>query len=289
MVDAGHKHSCWAAPVDVQAWGSGWTRAGSVRSLVARLDPITDDNVITHLSFEVLTPVSAAHIGYAAAAAKTCAVPRVAERILNGGDGKQVRNPVKRDADTLAYFSDLFAMGHRSAEGRAACQKLGEMHQRMNIRNDDQLYTLGLLIFGPQQLAATYGTRVHSATEIDAAFSFWRGVGEQMALHDIPTSPSAYQLWMTAYENQHFEPSEDGHRAAEAHVRGLSVRFPGFALRLARAAVVETMDDRTRICLGYRPVARPVAGALRLSWQAITAAEPLRLVRCDHTWARSRR
>jgi hypothetical protein len=164
------------------AWPEGWTRAGSLRSLLVSLDPIEHDNTIAHLSAEVLIPVTAAHIGYVAMGAKTCTVPRVAERILHGGYGKQALNPVKRDADTLTYFSDLFATGHRSAEGRLACQKLGEMHRRMNIRNDDQLYTLGLLIFGPQQLAAAFGTRIHCGTESTATFSFWRGVGEHMGL-----------------------------------------------------------------------------------------------------------
>jgi hypothetical protein len=246
-----------------QAWGAQRVRTTQIRALLESLDPVADDNTITHLSAEVLTPLTAAHIGYVASGARTCAVPRVARKILQNGNGKQVRDPVNRDIDTLTYFSELFTLGHRSAAGRQACQKLGDMHRRLGIGNEDQLYTLAVLIFGPEQLAAAYGTRIHSDTEIAAAFSFWRGVGVHMGLRDIPNHPPAYRMWFKAYETRHFQPSQDGHLAAEAHVAGLGRRFPGPALRLGRTAVIQALDEHTRTCLLYQPVPPPLSHALR--------------------------
>jgi hypothetical protein len=135
-----------------RAYGDQRMNAKTIRAQLESLDPCADDNTITHLSAEVLTPLVAAHIGYVASGARTCAVPRVAHKILH-------------------------------------------------IGNDDQLYTLSVLIFGPQQLAAAYGTHVHSDTENAAAFSFWRGVGEHMGLRDIPKQPAAYQKWMSSAES----------------------------------------------------------------------------------------
>ena len=269
-----------------QVWGDQRVRTKQVRALLESLDPCAHDNKITHLSAEVLTPLTAAHIGYVASGARTCAVPRVAHKILQGGQGKQVRDPVGRDADTLTYFSELFTLGHRSAAGRQACQTLGDMHRRLGIGNEDQLYTLAVLMFGPQQLAAAYGTRIHSDTEIAAAFSFWRGVGVHMGLREIPSHPMTYRMWMRAYETRNFQPSQDGHLAAEAHVAGLGRRFPGVALRLGRAAVIQALDEHTRTCLLYQPVPQPLSHALRTAWRILNYANRVRPAKCNQTWAR---
>lgn len=272
-----------------QVWGDQRVRTKQVRALLESLDPDADDNKITHLSAEVLTPLTAAHIGYVASGARTCAVPRVAHKILQDGQGKQVRDPVNRDTDTLTYFSELFTLGHRNAVGRQACQELGDMHRRLGIGNEDQLYTLAVLMFGPQQLAAAYGTRIHSDTEIAAAFSFWRGVGVHMGLRDIPNHPTTYRMWMQAYETRNFQPSQDGHLAAEAHVAGLGRRFPGVALRLGRAAVIQALDEHTRTCLLYQPVPQPLSHALRTGWRILNYTNHVRPRKCNQTWARAMR
>jgi hypothetical protein len=275
-----------AQPDDRPAWSDRRLSAKQVRALLENLDPCADDNKITHLSAEVLTPLTAAPIGYVASGARTCAVPRVATKILRGGQGKQVRDPVNRETDTLTYFSELFTLGHRSAAGRQACQQLGEMHRRLEISNEDQLYTLAVLMFGPQQLAAAYRTQIHSDTEIGAAFSFWRGVGEHMGLAEIPTQPSTYQMWMKTYETRHFQPSQDGHLAAEAHVAGLRRCFPSIALHLGRAAVIEALDEHTRSCLLYQPVPKLLSQALQIAWRIHHCGTRVRPLKCSQTWAR---
>lgn len=88
-----------------------------VRRVIDGLDPQANDAEITHLSLEVLMPPMLSHIGYASAGAHVVAVPRVAERILRGGEGDQVLDPRRRDADTLTFFGELIRRGHRSPAG----------------------------------------------------------------------------------------------------------------------------------------------------------------------------
>lgn len=101
--------------------------------------------------------------------------------------------------------------------------------------------------------------------------------------------PTTYRLWMKAYETRNFQPSQDGHLAAAAHVAGLGRRFPGVALRLGRAAVIQALDEHTRTCLLYPPVPQPLSQALRTAWRILNYTNNVRPVKCNQTWARAMR
>jgi hypothetical protein len=112
------------------------------------------------------------------------------------GDQRMNAKTIRAQLESLDPCADDNTITHLSAEVLTRVA-----HKILHIGNDDQLYTLSVLIFGPQQLAAAYGTHVHSDTENAAAFSFWRGVGEHTGLRDIPKQPAAYQKWMSSAES----------------------------------------------------------------------------------------
>lgn len=259
-----------------------------VQRLIAELDPEADDAEITHLSLEVLMPSVMAHIGYASAGAQQAAVPRVAERLLRDGRGDQVLHPRQRDADTLTFFGELLRRGHRSPEGLAACERIQRIHRSVKgILNEDQVYTLGTLIFGGERFAEAMGSPVYTEAENQARLSFWCGVGRGMRLRGVPESRAEFLAWMEEYEHRYFEPSPINRQAADAHVRGIEGYFPGPTKPLAQAMVVAVMDERVRQCLGYKPVGKPFAATLRSGWRSFIAATPLRPVRLDSSWVKS--
>lgn len=267
-------------------WEHRSLRGRDVQEEIARLDPEVDDAEITHLSLEVLASPLVAHIGYVAGATRTVAVPRVAERIVRDGKGKQVLQPVRRDRDTLGYLSALIRFGHRSHEGIALAHRLNAMHEAIGgVTNEDQVYTLAGLITGPELLATRMGRQVHSATENHARWHFWIGVGKNMNLRELPESRRELDEWIDAYERAHFEPSELGRAAADAHIHGLANHFPHQLMTFARPMIVAALGDRARACFGYNAPPRGVTSTLRALWRVTSATTPLRMTVLSRTWA----
>lgn len=269
---------------DPRYWAPRRVLGHQVRTMIADLDPEHDDVEIVHLCLEVLTSPAVAHLGYVSAAVRTVAVPRVARRILRGGHGDQVVRPYLRDADTLTFFGELIRLGHRSPAGTAAAERVRQIHDTVGgVRNDDQIYTLGLLIFGQEVLTETLGGPARSAVEVAALFHFWTAVARNMRLHDLPETQDEYRAWMRDYETRNFAPSRECHEAAEAHLAGLDGTFPRPLRAFARATVVATMDQRVRECLGYDAPPAAVLATTRAVWLAITATTGIRPTRLDAT------
>lgn len=267
-------------------WDRRLMRAKTVRQWIDRLDPALHNAEITHLSLEVLTSPVVAHLGYTAGTIRTVAVPRVAERIVRGGRGLQMRDPVRRDLETMSFMSEVMRFGYASPEGLEICRRVQEIHASVGaIRNDDQIYTLGQLIAGPERTASTMRHSPFSPIENDARWLFWRGIGEAMRLQDIPCTRTEMVDWMAEYEGAHLAPARVNHEAAEAHIRGLSRYFPGPLLPMARAIVVTTLDDRARECLMYAAPPQSLPRLLRGLWRAQASVARAGIVRLDRTWA----
>ena len=259
-----------------------------VRQMIARLDPDEHDAEITHLSSEVLTPPMMAHIGYANSAARTVAVPHVARTVYREGTGDQIVRPWERDADTLTFFGELIRRGHRSAEGKAACERIQQVHRAVGgVRNEDKIYTLSLMASSPRELAQAMGCPVHSDIENQAQYNFWLGIGRAMRVRDVPETYDELRAWTDEYEAKYFEPTPEAHKVAEAHIRGIEHWFPGPSKWLARAIFIASMDARTAECLGYEPTKKPFAALMSAGWLSFATVGPLLPVRLDSSWVKS--
>ena len=267
--------------------GTGkWHTGAHIRAVIQSLDPIEDDHTIVHLTDEVLTPPLIAHIGYSSAAVKQVAVPRVAERIADGGHGWQLREPWARDSATLRHFSSLIRLGHRSAAGRDACAGLGALHRSIpGIREIDMRYTMGTLIRYPDHLANSMGRAFTGEREALARQSFWTGVCIAMGIADLPTTLDEWDALMAAYEQANCAPSHAAHLVAEAHVRAIGRWLPRRFEHLARRVLVLTLDDQTRQCSGYDEPAAIVRVAGRAAWRTMAGTTALRPMRTSATWA----
>jgi len=256
-----------------------------VRRRLEELDPASQDVEVAHLALEVLTPPRIAVFAYAIGAARTNASPRIAERQVREGRGDQIAHPRERIADTLTFFGELMRCGHRSAEGRAVCDRINGIHREVGrIRNEDQIFVLSQLAFGPEIIGRAMGRQPFSHHVLDGLFHFWLGVGRAMKLKDLPETRPELAAWALDYERRCFEPSADGQMGAEGYRRGLETWFPRPARRLVRRVFVAAMDEPMRECLGYQAVSPAAVAAWRLLWRATLATTPGRLVRLDSTW-----
>lgn len=184
-------------------WAPRHKLGRGVRRMIAELDPEDNDAEITHLSLEVLTPPIMTHIGYASAAARTVAVPHVARQIFREGTGDQIMHPWQRDADTLTFFGELIRRGHRSPEGVAACERIQQIHRAVGgVRNEDQIYTLSVMISYAEHLALTMGRSLYGDVENRARCSFWLGVGRAMRVRNVPETKAELQAWTEEVRGQ---------------------------------------------------------------------------------------
>ncbi|HTD58351.1 MAG TPA: oxygenase MpaB family protein [Solirubrobacteraceae bacterium] len=212
------------------------------------------------------------HIGYASAAARTVAVPHVARRIFREGTGDQIMHPWQRDADTLTFFGELMRRGHRSTEGVAACERIQQIHRAVGgVRNDDQIYTLSVMVSYAEHLAHAMGRSLYSDVEDRARFNFWLGVGRAMHVRNVPETKVELQAWTEEYEARSFEPSHEAHMIGEAHILAIEHRFPGPLIRWARSS---TCSARSVATESTNPVSvsplRSAAALRTRSWRSLT-------------------
>jgi hypothetical protein len=70
-------------------------------------------------------------------------------------------------------------------------------------------------------------------------------------LPHIPSDAADLRTWADEYERTNFGTTPAATRRPKPHIPGLSRRFPGPALVLARHIVITALDDLTPTCLGY--------------------------------------
>jgi hypothetical protein len=215
------------------------------RNTIAELDPRVDDARITHLSAEVRygDPVLTAAL-YTVAFLRQMAVPSIAAVVHRGGRGPIMRSTRKRNDDTMVFFGEFMQNGHSSERGRAAIERLNEIHAPFPITNDQSLYTLASLSFEAARIPSFVGVDLLTDREKEANLRFWRGVGKQMGLHDIPETYDEFWDWSCRYERDNWAFSAGGVAVAQAMIDDYAARWlPPRLQFLGRAFVAALCED----------------------------------------------
>src|SRR5438045_155984 len=113
---------------------------------------------------------------------RTFAVPSIAE--LLDSTGEFTARTQKRYDDTQLLISAFSEFGYDSDLGKRAIRRMNQIHGRFEIANDDLLYVLSTMIFEPIRWNERYGWRALIEQERLATFTFWRAVGQRMAIRD---------------------------------------------------------------------------------------------------------
>ncbi len=207
------------------------------RDEIAALDPVEDARRITELSFEsrVGSPLLI-HAMFSLAFARQVAVPEIADVLYRDGRGMIIKNPRRRNNETLVRFGELLA-------GDDVIAGIQRAHSPYPITNDLNLYTLATLACEPRRIAGHY----FSDHEIRAQFEFWRGVGVAMGIEDIPADPDSLMAFYLDFERRRYAPSEAGRAVTRSLADEFAQRwFPTPAAGMARELFYSLFDERLR-------------------------------------------
>ncbi len=230
------------------------------------LDPVADHERIAHLVNEVRygdAPLTAAL--YTVAFCRQMAVPSIAAVVHRGGESPIMQDTRGRNDTTMTFFGEFLTYGHSSDLGRRSIAKLNEIHARFPITGEQSLYTLASLTFEADRTARRLGVRLLTGSEKLANFHFWRGVGHEMGLTEIPHTYEELWDWTLAYEAEHYAFSPGGRAVADAMLHDFASRFlPAPMLRVGRELVLAAMDERLLGALALRTPRYTVQRSLRL-------------------------
>ena len=215
------------------------------RKRVLELNPEIHAQEITHLSFEVryASPIFT-HSLFSIAFARQAAVPSIAKILYRDGKGEIIRNTRKRNNDTLLFFGEFFKNGI-SPHGKEIIAKLNKIHSHFPITNEQNIFTLGTLMCEPKRMSFFLtGRNVFNEKENRAVFNFWKMIGEEMLIKDIPEDEDKMYESYIHFAEKKFEFSEDGRAIVEALADEFAERwYPKWMKDFGRAVYFSLFDD----------------------------------------------
>lgn len=176
------------------------TRRALTRRMAA-LDPVDDHEELTRLSLEVrYGDALFAHAAYTVAFIRQVALPSIARIVYRTGTGDLMQNVRRRNDHTLLFFGEMLRNGYTHPAGKAAIDRMEQIHSRFGITDDDKLYTLASLALEADRITEHLGLDIFTPPEMEARFRFWRGVGQVMELQ-VPETRAELVGWTHAYED----------------------------------------------------------------------------------------
>ncbi|MFK3985276.1 oxygenase MpaB family protein [Micromonospora sp. NPDC050397] len=227
--------------------------AGRTPDYLRGLDPVADHHAIyRHLVLREFWPE--VRVGLNLAFYRTYAVPTIARLLI--ATGELTGRPLKRAYDTGAIMYELIANGVDHPRGRKVLTLLNRMHRVHDISDAEYRYVLGTLVFVPSRWIDRFGARQLCEQEREATFHFYRRVGDEMGIKDIPTSWAAFEAEFNEFErvNFAFDPAAGTLIGATKDLMALrlprAVRQAGWARWLMASATDTMLDPPVRAALG---------------------------------------
>ena len=266
---------------DVPLVTGGW-----IARRIAALDPVRDNEEVAHLSVEVrYGDAFFVHAAYIVAFTRQVAVPSISRIVYRTGTGDLMKDVRRRNDHTLVFFGEMLRHGHSSERGRAAIDRMEQIHSRFGITDDDKLYTLGSLAFEGQRILEQLGLERFTDHELLGLYHFWRGVGERMGLM-VPGTPAAFRAWVDDYEAAHYAYTEGGRALVDQLFVDWRQRwFPGPLRSLADPVLLAMLDDRLRATHRLPDPPAAVVRALPSVVRAYLALQAVRPHRPSRSWA----
>jgi hypothetical protein len=258
----------------------------AVRRQIAALDPVEDNEEAARLTFEVLygDPI-AVHAAYLIGFSRQVAVPDIARVIYQGGGGKNLGHVARRTDDTLALFGAFLHWGHSSPQGRAAIERMEQIHSHFTITDEQKRYTLATLIFEGERIGPRLGLDLLTANQREASWRFWRGVAEQMPLGGLPSTAAEFMRWTLEYEREHWHHSDEGREVVDRFFEDWTTRwFPRRARGLGRQALLTLMGEELRAVMRLEDPSPRVERLLRASARAYLPLTLVRPLPIDRSW-----
>ena len=217
---------------------------------LSQLDPINDCERIAHLltSYEFPWDIERAlelALFYTYGSASVARLLDATGEFRNRGQ--------KRYDDTQLLIAWFVQHGYSSPLGQRAIARMGELHGRFRIPNDDFLFVLWTFIDFPIRWCQDYAWRPFTALERLGWFTFWQQVGERMGLTAIPSTYTDFETWVQRYATQEMVPNEPSRRVAAATVAILAGWLPAALRGAVQPAVNTLIPAELRRALQYQP------------------------------------
>lgn len=231
---------------------------------IARLDPETEYTQIYRLMAAHEFPWDVTQ-ALGLALYRTYAVPSIGELLARTGEFTERTH--KRYADTGLILEAVISNGFGDATGRAALRRMNQMHGAYTISGADMRYVLSTFVVVPMRWLDAFGWRPMSEAEKVASANYYRELGRQMNIKDIPATYTEFATLLDDYERAHFAFSPGGRAVSDATLRLLVGFYPKPMRELLRRTTLTLLDDPLREAFRYpRPSRRTRAlthGALR--------------------------
>ncbi|HEY9641285.1 MAG TPA: oxygenase MpaB family protein [Coleofasciculaceae cyanobacterium] len=180
---------------------------------------------------------------------RTFCIPSISQLLDRTGEFHH--HPQKRYDDTGLLIAQILKWGHDSPLGQAAIQRMNRIHGHFAISNADFLYVLSTFIYEPLRWLDRFGWRSPSQVERLAMFYFWRSVGEQMQIQQIPDTYEAFEQFNLDYENRYFRYADANRRVGESVVQMMLGWFPAVLRPALKPWVYAALDDRMLEAFGF--------------------------------------
>jgi hypothetical protein len=170
--------------------------------------------------------------------------------------------------------------GVEHERGRRAVAQLNRIHSHYSIANDDFLYILSALAVVPLRWIDQHGHRALTDADRAATYAFYRALGQNLGVRDIPGTYEGLERYLDDYEAAHMRFHEGAPELIGASRRLLADRFPRWLRPLILAAGDALLDTRLRTSLGLAAPSwltrTAVSAALRLRAYAARRRGPAR-------------
>jgi hypothetical protein len=175
-----------------------------------------------------------------------------------------------RLARTRQTLRELICSGFDSPAGRAAVQRLRDVHRPIQAGAADYRYVLGTFFLEPLRWNRLHARRALDAGEQALLLDFWMQVGRAMQIDGLPTTLAQWQQMQRDYEAEHLRFTPEGQALARLCLRDVvKLTVPPGTRWVFRQWMLATLDPMVRDALGLRPPAWHARLALALVRRAM--------------------
>lgn len=160
--------------------------------------------------------------------------------------------PQKRYDDTDIIVSELIEYGYENERGKAALQRMNQIHSRFQIANEDYLYVLSTFIYEPIRWIDRCGWRKLTENERLALYCFWSEIGRRMGIRDIPEDYAALEQYNQNYEAQNFVFQESNQHIALSTLKMMIGWFPFVVRPIVRTSMLAMLDETMCRSFGFK-------------------------------------
>lgn len=161
-----------------------------------------------------------------------------------------------RLARTRHTLRELICSGFDSPIGRAAVQRLREVHRPIQAGAADYRYVLGTFFLEPLRWNRQHARRALDGDEQALLLDFWMQVGQAMQIGGLPATLPQWQQMQSDYEAEHLRFTPEGHALARLCLRDVvKLTVPPGTRWVFRQWMLATLDPAVRDALGLQPPA----------------------------------